>query len=195
MSAMYMPPAFPMYEFDDRHVAPRSAASRWLPGWQGEAGRPAEEVCLGWFDGDGRQAVVLTTRASDAGRHHDDREAKYTTARLVYAGTQVVIDGRPENPSDVFELMNDLAGEGWTWSPHDIGVDGSVLPGQVSQLTHDVAAGYVLDVDQLICFAVSTSLMEGLRLRAVGGDTDGYPVDPTGQHEFADFTEQASPIG
>jgi hypothetical protein len=198
MTAMYIPPTFPMYEFDDRNVTSSQLGSRWLPSWQGEVDKPAEEVCLGWFDGDQRQVVVLTRRPSpsDVLRQHDDHEAKYTTARIVYAGNQIVTDARPSDPTEIFELMDQIASTSWTWVSQDIGVNGTMLSGRVAHLTDDIVAGFVFDGDNLVCFAASKALVAGLQLRTVSSQSRRqYVVDPTLAQEIRTFDLQPSPAG
>jgi len=195
-NTMYVPPTFPIYEFDDTELPLTSPVSRWLPSWQGEVGKPAEEVCLGWFDNDRRQIVVLTTKLPeiDVTRELDSQEARYSTARIVLAGNQIV-ENRPTDPSKVSAMMDEIASGEWPWASQDFSVNGVMRPGRVTQITDRIMGGFVHDAGQLICFAGSSSLFEGVKLRAVATSESGrlYSTDPTSSHEISKFETQQGP--
>ena len=178
---VYIPPLFNLFEIDDPDVPSADSAARWLPGWQGLSSEPAQEVSLGWFDNEGHQAVVSTSAWPPDSQHEgDDRDAKTTMARIVFAGTQIEGIDRPTDPRAVFKKIDQVASTEWPWQPADIYLDERPFPGRTTQIATGVVGGYAIVQDRLVAFAATELPLAAIRFRTVtGANASNYAVDPT----------------
>jgi hypothetical protein len=169
---IFVPAPFQLFEFDDSAVPGKGSVRRWL----GISDQAAEEVCLGWAGGGGRQAVVSTALPS---RHSSDYDRRFNTVFLFLGGTQLTMDNVPTDATSAQEMIRDLAGDAERWTRGGILTDAQPLTADITR-TGNVIAGYLATGAELACFAAVGVDLSAIRLRTLTtSNARAYPANPT----------------
>jgi hypothetical protein len=119
--AYFIPADFDLYEFDDQGWADPlgRSARRWFSGFNGLIGASAEDVTLGWSDG---EATVLVRTSGR--RSWDEADARSMAAHVALGGDELPIAQRPESALDTFAEIDRITSATGFWSQTP-----DVLPG------------------------------------------------------------------
>jgi hypothetical protein len=92
----FVPAAFDLYEFGDRHYARSSGgtARRWFSGFNGAIGEPAQNVTLAWSD-DNCTVLVRT----DGHLPWNTADARARAAHVALGGTALLPQRQPFSPA------------------------------------------------------------------------------------------------
>ena len=173
----YTPPDFAVYEFDDSRLSAleREAGTRWLSGFNGRIGYPAQGVQLSWRTPRAAQALVATMRAREG---ESSRSLRFN-ALVVLDNAQFYDPGPPLRPALAGWVHIDrLADDGAIWH------QGQMMVDQEPALTHltEVAGcrvGYAAVGDVVVCFVHRSLGDDRFALRRLAQPTYGYRIDPT----------------
>ena len=187
----YVPPAFPLFEFDDTQLAVDAdvPARRWFPHFNGKVGQPADEVQLGWRHLSGRQVVVgtMSVSASSTSVHTSGRGS---AVLMVLGGLQLWIPNRVHVGGEEFNaLSNRASSDAGPWVPSPIIVDGGSFTSYVTALVGAVA-GYTVAGERLLTFAAVGLDPTQIRLRAMGAPSAEYAIDPTEPHSTKELEQE-----
>lgn len=189
----YKPPPFPLFEFDDSALpcAHRQGARRWIPGFSGAIGEPAQNVELGWRSLGGAQVAIRTF--SDNACARPDSWAR-ESAVLILSGLQFASPGPPvrrvvASGADV----KGLAEQDELWHESELVVNVTSTRA-VAAVLRGLHVGYAKTGDVVIAF-VAGGIGNGIvQVRSLSADSEGYVVDPRTpltltevDHEWQDF--------
>jgi hypothetical protein len=176
----YLPAPFPLYEFvgrpDATEAERRRTERRWFAHWDGPVGRPAEEVVLGWSQGD------VTVLVCTSGRSYDRDLARWRTAHLALGGTLLTADHADRASMSTAAKGRELArirDSDELWSPCDGLLPSSPAPStaEVADCRDYVLAYAILEQGPVMLAAVG-SVARDLLVRRVE-DWLPYGVDAT----------------
>lgn len=188
---MFLPPTFPLYEFDDSALLLRhSPGRRVFRDWNGLVTEPAEQVLLEWMGSEGEHVVISTALRHTAERV---RSARRIDA-IVLAGNNPP-EGRsgPQlSAAEAIALLNALEDPDPGWIAAQIEIDGIAVQVEARQTTDGSFGGGAFR-GSIVAFASHAVPLAEIRLRAVTTDrSDAYPLSPLTPHtsdEFASLAE------
>lgn len=189
---MFTPALFPLIEFDDTKTPSAHGAMCWLPGWQGQADAPAEEVCLGWIGDNGQQAVATTALLS---RHPNEQARRENALLLLFGGNQLHTRRRPADTADARAAITALVNADNEWIPKDIAVDSEPIPAVTTQIDETVL-GYLSLSDRLVCFAAVNLDASAISLKTLSSASSASysanPMQPISNDNLAAQAQQAA---
>lgn len=170
----YVPPNGPLYEFDDAAVdgSARAGAKRWLAGFNGRVGEPAENVQLAWrCRSDARVAIGTFPPRSEA-----PPATQRFNAVVLLDSVQFYRPGPPATPTvQGFEHLQRLSQDdalGCAWA---LPIDAIPVPAFVT--TVDEATIAHSEDGAVVVVSVGVP-RDQLRVRQVPSPAAGYSVDP-----------------
>ncbi len=170
----YVPPDGPLYEFEDALVdgSCRVGAKRWLAGFNGRVGEPAENVQLAWRSPTGARTVIGTFPPGVDAR----RSTHHFNAACQLDSVQFYQPGPPATPTlRGFEHLLRLSQNDSLWLAWDLTVDAIRVPAFVTTVDEETIA-HSQDGSVVV---VGVGLPpDQLRVRLVTSPAAGYPVDP-----------------
>lgn len=180
---VFVSAAFGLYEFDDSGLAASSgeSASRWLAGWNGQAGAPAEDVSLAWSAD--RAAVVVCTSAQFAGTAERE-ELRRRAALDPLGGDTLPVPLKPGSPREVWQEMDRIVSDNDLWS--EIPGMRSGWPSGEAADCGGFAIGYC-DLGDLAVFIAAVGVtLAGFKVRAVS-DWNAYDIDASKTFPLSDL--------
>lgn len=185
----YTPPSFTPFEFDDLHLPPdrRWQARRWLPGFNGARGEPAQNIQLGWRSADGAQVGIGTYE--DTPHRFGDSGARIS-AVFILSGLQFARPGPPvtwvvRTTAD----MTSLAEQDELWHEGEVVVDGT----STLAVTADIRGfhlGYA-KMEQVLITFVAGGIGRGImHMRSLPDDSKDYTADPHVPHTLAEVDQE-----
>lgn len=172
--AMYVPPDFDLFDFDDDHGA--SSVVRDLCSWRGHQGDPADEVALSWACGS-RKVLVATGLL---GESRSDR-LREDVVRLAWSEAGLDALGKPSS-GEVAVLVQRVAADDTVWGPWVVPVDSGSLRRCEYAKVGDVMVGYGYRDDRVVLIAAVGGSGPHWALRTVTGERAlGYVTDPYAQ--------------
>jgi hypothetical protein len=169
---MYQPPRFGLLHFADSELPWRAGgAVRWLSGWQGPAGQPAEQVTLGWAYDETMHIVVATSTVQRL-PHKADRRADGVIQAL--EGLRLPVPA-PLSAAEVQQTL-DRARTVRDHNPVELIGDGQVCTGAV-RTVHGALVGHARVGVRVATFAAVGLAVEDIRLQTLES-RDGYEIDP-----------------
>lgn len=170
----YVPPHGPLYDFDDAAVdgLARAGAKRWLAGFNGRVGRPAQNVELAWRCPTGARVAVGTFPSGVDVRRENHR----ISAVWMLDSVQFYRPGPPATPFVLgFEHVQRLSQDAGLWRPWNLLVDGIRVPASFAEVDEATIAH---SEDGSVVVASVGVPLDQLRVRNVPSSSVGYPVDP-----------------
>jgi hypothetical protein len=166
----FVPALFDLYEFEDRTGAASQGTThrRWFSHFDGLIGAPAEEVILGWSNGD------MTVLVCTSGRFYDEAEARFRAAHVALGGDALPLRHRPESPQATFREIHRIesADDLWFEAPGLL-TDG---PPAQAALADGFSIGYKRLDDGMIFTAATGVDPHQLKVRKVQ-DWQPYDLD------------------
>lgn len=172
----YTPPDFPVYESDVSRLAAveREAGIRWLSGFNGRIGHPAQDVQLSWRTPEGAQTQVCTRRG------HSGEEARSFRFNALFGleNSQFCDPGPPlRRLVTGWDHINELADDVTSWHPGQVVIDQEPVSATLTGIA-GCQVGYVT-VEDVVVYFVHRGLGDGpFALRRLPQPTDGYRIDP-----------------
>ncbi len=173
----YTPPSFTPFEFDDSYLPQdqRRHARRWLPGFNGAKGEPAQNVQLGWRSKDGAQVGVGTYE--DTPHRFGDSGARIS-AVLILSGLQFASPGPPVSWAVTTTVdVTELAEQDEIWHDGDVVIDGTPIQAVTADI-RGFRVGYAKASGVLIAFVTGGIGGESVRVRSLPDDSADYTADP-----------------
>lgn len=185
---MYHPPRFGLLHFEQSAL--RSGgddAVRWLSGWQGAAGQPADQVTLGWAYDETVQIVVATSTVAWL-PHKPDR--RMDAVFQAFGGSQLPVPV-PLSSVQVHQAL-DRARTVPDFEPVELIGDGQVCTGAV-RTVHGALVGHVRVGVRVATFAAVGLTVEEIRLQTLESG-DGYEIDPRTRASLEDTESHRPPF-
>lgn len=184
---MYQPPRFGLLHFEESALRSGGDAVRWLSGWQGGAGQPAEQVTLGWAY-DETVHMVVATCAVRRLPHKADRRADGVLQ--AFGGLRLPVPA-PLSAARVQQAI-DRARTVSDFEPVELVGDGQVCTGAV-RTVHGVLVGHARVGVRVATFAAVGLRIEEIRLQTLESG-DGYEIDPRTRTSLKDAESHWPPF-
>lgn len=170
----YVPPVDALYDFDDCLVddTDRASAKRWLAGFNGRVGEPAENVQLAWRAPTGAQVAIGTFHP----RAHEDSTNHRATAAWMLDSVQFYQPGPPGTRTLMgADHLKQISQDDSLWLAADFTVNGRKVPLSVATIS-GVTIGHTPDGTVIVAHRGLPP--EQLSVRALPNHSQGYRVDP-----------------
>jgi len=181
----YTPPPFSPFEFDDSYLPgdqhPR--ARRWMSGFNGAIGEPAQNVQLGWRSDSGAQVAI--------GTFEDKAQFTDSSGRMsavwMLDGLQFVSPGPPvayavKSGTD----MQRLAQQDELWLESELVVDGASTRA-VRAVLRGFHVGYARTRDVVIAFVAGGLGNDIVHVRSLRDDSQDYAANPNTPHTLIEM--------
>lgn len=179
----YLPAPFPLYESGapGRVEHPTGRQRRWFAHWDGPIGSPAEEVLLGWSDGDATHVVCTS------GRAYDKASARLRAAHLALGGTLLQPSDvkRASSAQETVAELERIRDAGDLWSPFAFDDLPGVSSGEATDYNGHALAYAILEHGAVLMAAVGATT-DHLQVRTVE-DWSPYGVDATREFALSDL--------